>query len=620
MAEHEENQQTETIQPGPASPDSGLAAAALALARNRRGAKPDDRLDAFLEKQGQLTDAQRQLVGLQMEHLHEERALHHRHLALKYFGDRLRIGLLLLAIAFGLVVAVGLVSMVWQAHEDHGLVVEAFSVPPDLAQRGLTGQVVGKQVLDKLSEMQVRTESIRAASSYSNNWGDDLKVEIPETGVSLGELSRYLRDRLGHETRISGEVFRTPAGLTITARAGEGAAKSFSGADIDIDGLVQQAAEAVYARTQPYRYSQYLLASGRVSESTAVLQGLTHNPDPRERAWAHRGLGADDLLLNGDAAADAREQRTALRESPAFASPLFDLSVAEFVQGHDQAATRAAESFLAAGRARRLDIAPERMDGIDAIARFYRALIQGDKAEAIRQTPQLLKLLATPGGKFPLSDVAYASALGHDPSSFRLVARLLDAHDPHVSLASGVLALNAGDAAAVSILAQLHDSPPRPGPDFNDPFLPRTATCWLAIAKARFGDLAGARALIETTPTECYLCVRARGIVAAAGGDRREAERWFAEAIRQGPDLPQAFVDRGSAYLAWGDAEGASADARTANKLSPHYADALKLWGDALARLNRWSDARAKYDAALGYAPAWSLLRQARDAAARHVT
>src|ERR1700679_3356989 len=33
----------------------------------------------------------------------------------------------------------GLATMVWNATHDHDLVVEAFSVPPDLAQTGMTG-------------------------------------------------------------------------------------------------------------------------------------------------------------------------------------------------------------------------------------------------------------------------------------------------------------------------------------------------------------------------------------------------------------------------------------------------------------------------------------------------
>ena len=57
--------------------------------------------------------------------------------------------------------------------------------------------------------MQNATTSSRPPQSYASNWGNDLKVEIPETGVSIGELHRFLRDWLGHDTHISGEVWHT---------------------------------------------------------------------------------------------------------------------------------------------------------------------------------------------------------------------------------------------------------------------------------------------------------------------------------------------------------------------------------------------------------------------------
>ena len=38
---------------------------------------------------------------------------------------------------------------------------------------------------------------------------------------------------------------------------------------------------------------------------------------------------------------------------------------------------------------------------------------------------------------------------------------------------------------------------------------------------------ADAVALIRRTPLDCYECVRSRGLIAAAGGDRRQAERWL---------------------------------------------------------------------------------------------
>jgi Flp pilus assembly protein TadD len=96
--------------------------------------------------------------------------------------------------------------------------------------------------------------------------------------------------------------------------------------------------------------------------------------------------------------------------------------------------------------------------------------------------------------------------------------------------------------------------------------------------------------------------------------------RWFAEAIKPGPSLPQAYVDRGSAYLQWGDTAGAQADATKATHLSPHHADAWKLWGDVLAKQGHGKEALAKYDEALKYAPNWKQLQEAREAAANQKT
>ncbi len=85
------------------------------------------------------------------------------------------------AIAFiVLAVAVFIGAAIWDAAHDDGLVIEAFQVPPDMAARGLTGQTVASQLLDKLSALQAATDSARTPTSYTNNWGNDIKVENPQ--------------------------------------------------------------------------------------------------------------------------------------------------------------------------------------------------------------------------------------------------------------------------------------------------------------------------------------------------------------------------------------------------------------------------------------------------------
>jgi hypothetical protein len=174
--------------------------------------------------------------------------------------------------------------MVWDAAHSRGLLIEPFSVPPDMVSRGLTGEVVAAQLLDKLAILGT-SESSRSTQSYANNWGNDIKVEIPETGVSISELERFLRGWLGHDTRISGEVYRTATGIAVTARAGANGA-TFTGAEGDLDALVQKSAEHVFESTQPYRYANYLDrnydpqgAAQRVAKATQIYRKLIAGDD-----------------------------------------------------------------------------------------------------------------------------------------------------------------------------------------------------------------------------------------------------------------------------------------------------------------------------------------------------
>jgi tetratricopeptide (TPR) repeat protein len=138
-----------------------------------------------------------------------------------------------------------------------------------------------------------------------------------------------------------------------------------------------------------------------------------------------------------------------------------------------------------------------------------------------------------------------------------------------------------------------------------------------ALAMARSGDTASAQALIATTPLDCYLCVRVRGQIAAIKHDWPSAEQWFSEAIRQAPSLPFAFYELGEMRLDKGDFAGAAAQFEASHRAGTRFADALKGWGDALARQGESKAALAKYDAALQFAPGWKELKETRERLAR---
>lgn len=600
MGEHEKSPSVEDGPTETLGTDPGSAAVAVALARKRSGANQDERLDAFL-------DEHTRMLRLQMEHLHEERALHHRRLGLNYFGDRLRIGLHLLGIAFGLIVVVGLCAMVWQAREDHGLVVEAFSVPPDVSQRGLTGHVVAAQVLDKLAALQAATASERPAQTYENNWGEDLKVEIPETGVSIGELSRYLRQWLGHQTRISGEVFRTPTGLTITARTGANVGDSFSGGEADLNRLLQQSAEAIYRRTQPYRFAFYLYQHGRSDEGLADFIALADGPAGADRLYADHVLSTD-LMDRGDVPGAIARAEDAVKTAPDSGIAWDGMGETQRSLGHDQAALASFERAIPLTRhssdaelgswlAWQLGYVAEYHGDFQASARFYQ-----------RVSPILM--ISRLGLDHDASATDAASARAHaasakadDPARSNLLDQQLIAD---IALGRWPQAISAGQAVEAFLVTS-------PVPLYSQKERLKRALAYFAYAKAMTGDMAGAQAMVATTPLDCYNCVRMRGRIALAGRDFPGAERWFAEAVRQAPSIPMAYSDWGDALLAKGDVAGAIAKFRIAHQNGPHFADPLKGWGNSLARQGKLSDAVTKYDEALKYAPAWPELQNARE-------
>jgi len=288
---------------------------------------------------------QNEIAALQIENLRKQDEYETSHLRWRRFNDQMKGALQMMLVALGLVVVFGIGAAIWNAANDNGLVVDAFEVPPDLAAKGLTGDVIANKVLSRLSQFQAETGSARASASYANNWGDNIKVQIPNTGVSISEFNRALHEWLGHQTRITGEIYRTPDGLAISARAGNDSTPVLKGTEADIDALVDKVAQSIYRSTQPYRYAAWLAAQGRVAESTAELQKIVATGNPLERAWAYNGL-AHNAVNTGDIAGGSVFVRKAIASDPSILLPYSNLVGGEIALGHDERAWVTSQAML----------------------------------------------------------------------------------------------------------------------------------------------------------------------------------------------------------------------------------------------------------------------------------
>ena len=584
-------------------------AAAIGIALDAARTDPDIAEDART-----LLREQARLARIQADQLDEEAALTRWSLRVRRASEAMKFAFELAVALVVLAIVAALAAAMWSAAHDNGLVIEAFSVPPDLATRGLNGEVVASQLLDKLTRMQAETNSIRPASTYRNNWGDDVKVEIPDTGISISELNRYLRRWLGHETHITGEIYRVPEGITVTART-SGAGTTFTGKETDLDTLLQKAAEEIYAETQPYRYAAFLNEMGRNAEAMAALTKLTAEATPAERAWALSLLG--DLYRfynrNGEALVTLREGVAA---DPTNAHAWDNLSNTEIELGHVEDARHHTQKALALYDNGSVAFDPARLAFIKLQDQVFLAETLGDHltAEAIDEK---IRQMPDSGGSQILAatDEAVESAFDHDlPRAHAILASLHPTgFNEHLNLwfeSAGVAYLGEDwrtlahllDRGAVFRLAPASFRP------VLQSILSRVPISLLADAKAEQGDIAAARQLIAPTPVDCYDCVRMRGRIDTAAHNWAGAAFWFALAVREGPSLPGAFGDWGNMLLAKGDPNAAIDKFAAANAKGPRFADPLEGWGEALMRANRSDLALGKFEAANRFAPNWGHL------------
>lgn len=564
-----------------------------------------------------LPEVARRLLEEQADYLHAQCV----ELRVRSIGERVRAALwaILAVVAFAL--SGLLVMLLVHAARADALIVESFRVPPAMAAKGLSGEVVASQVLDKLAEMQASTESTRTASSYDNNWGDELKIDIPNTGATADQIWKLLRAWLGKETRISGEVIDSRTGLALTARVGGTPGKRFVSKTSDLDALITQGAEVIFRETQPYRYAIYLDNDPkRLAEGMQILQQMTRDPSERERKWAYNGLSVN-FRSQGDFPRAIAAANRALAIDPVMIPALSNLGSAYFAMGGDQAGVDFYRRTMALPLVKDYDpriIAANRCTQAASIAFASRDPVGLEEAASCTET-STSSMSARAAGYH-----AAAAFMRHDPAVAVTYRAPVSPTNPAVYAnaqdAANALAAEEERGASPALAAALEkyrtamaavNALPE-SQAYARATAPREDWPTQAEALVKLGRLPEAAALIARTPTDCYTCVRMRGLVAEATGNAREAQRWYAEAARQAPRLAPAFADWGRLLVEAGRFASAEVKLAEAARLAPKWADPLKYWGDALAEQGKRDEAMVKYTEALKLAPKWQELRQAR--------
>lgn len=589
--------------------DSGVdpvdeTARALALERGAKSTEVDRETVAFLRKQGQMLD-------IQMEHLHEQRGLNLRHMRVRRWRETLQLGTQVFIALVAAVAGIGLLVMLYDAFTTHSVVVNAFKTPSALAARGLSGDVVGSEVLDELEKLQEATRGFSKGLATRSAWASDIKIEVPETGVSIGEIDRLLHERLGHDVHIDGDLVQTDAnGLELTVRGDSMPAASFQGAPGDLAKMTRQAAEYIYGRSQPMQFVLYLTHVNRPADALAVLPRVFADAkDDKTRAAAAATWGNAFNELDRPAEA-VPKYRLALSLDPpgwvAWGNLVGSLpnDEAQWLEGG-----KLIRAVFATPRSKR----PELRVLINAAQHVW------DLPLLLDSQMQDLKSYGGGGTSAFIIGPGIADTYGlmHDPISAERYIAASDPDDPTTQAEAALLAAYAardrGDFNAalppLRTFWTLWQANAELQSDFTDP------PCLVGLVLGMTGHTAEAAAVFKRAGplTSCYA---AQGDVLAHAGDLSGANKVWAAGIAAAPDMPLVYLQRGRWEMGHGAFKAAEADLSTAAAKAPHFADPLKAWGDLLAQEGRWKAALAEYDAALKSAPAWIELHQARAAAA----
>ena len=491
------------------------------------------------------------MLHLQAEEMRAEEPYKLSHLRLRRFSDYAKSAFEFSAGLLALALVAGIAFMVWYAAHSDGLVLESFAVPPELAAKGNSGEVLATRLLDKLSQGQNSTPSqTRPGRSLSGGFGDDIKVEIPETGVSLGELYGFLRRWLGHEAHVGGDVVRTPAGIAVSVRIDGRNSATYAGAEADLDALMLKAAEHVAEVTQPSRYGTYLSVSTppRLAESNAVLEraagDLTLSLDERATVLNNIALNHSQLM------ADARGANAILQQSVALNGdyPIARSNLASSEQnlGHAEAALAGIPEAIAVLARHAADYYPAVVISLPARLRSLQAQLLGDTLEMESQARIALAAASPNNRDLSRRTIALALARRHDSGATRAWLGQMPPPPSPLDQANRLVlqmqqaaaleqwpAVIAGEAGTVKAWSEL------PNYRFDVASIEAARLrALVALAKAKTGDIAGAESLIAATPGDCYDCVRIRGQIASEAKQWARADYWFAKAVQDAPSIP----------------------------------------------------------------------------------
>jgi tetratricopeptide (TPR) repeat protein len=596
---------------------------AAAVAAKLAGNDPD-----VARKTVDFLSEQTQLLKVQKEHLKDEHALRLAHLRhqvraenVRQVGMRVRIGLHVFIALIAVGILVGAAIMIRDAVESRSVVIDAFDIAPNVAAQVPSGKITAAGLLDVLTRIQAATRSGAEHRSLASAWTNDIAIDVPETGISIGQLERMMKARFGRDQHIDGDLAQSETGgLALTVRGTGIVPRTFIDESRHLDKLLTLAGEYVYGQSQPGLFAAYLANNERNDEAIRFSQTAYARADSSERPyvlnyWANAiaGKGAEGAMREA-----LPLYREALRRKPDYWTAYNNIMYALNGLGDEEGLVRVSEQMMkaAGGRPGR---APEH-----EYQNYDRTVwdLPAERAEAIAdvESHNGIGTRGSAGGAENLQIAQYEVQM-HDveAATLRINTTPVDAnYVPDIAQATFVRALLAEENNDPKAAAREWDAYVKayanPSVRTNNPH----TICYAAPSFEKTGQAAKAEAALNAVGALTLVdCDRFRADILDLRGYWPSAQAWYAKAVKLAPSIPAGYYSWGVALVRHGNLDGAAEKFKGAHQKGPHWADPLKAWGDVLMEQGQVKKAIEKYDEAIKYAPNWTALKDSRETAAK---
>lgn len=199
----------------------------------------------------------------------------------------------------GILLLLFAILIIYRMMGDTGFALQPFFVPKTMEENGMGGNIAALRLQDAIQTLKEEAASVKKDELQVGNSDAQaaMNVQVMGVEVSLTSIAYQLRHLLGKpQKRITGEFVRNGDRLTLLLRMSGYPNASFetictSGTETDAaQRLLQQAAEKVLERTDPYRMAVIHYRRKNYPEAINLVR-LIIKDRPGERVWAYHAWG-----------------------------------------------------------------------------------------------------------------------------------------------------------------------------------------------------------------------------------------------------------------------------------------------------------------------------------------